>query len=190
MSTSVQVKQFHEVFGHVVRSLPKLDVPQKSSRLKFIKSEWVELKDAIRDRDFVEILDALADIEYFVHGTALTFGINIDAIITRISHLAQRPLDEEMAFLEKAFDENNIDEVGISLANISIIVHKMSNSLNVDLRDVIKLVHESNMTKLWDDGLPRFDEDDKVIKGPNYVPPTVGIEALIAGHPLAKDTDD
>jgi len=37
--------------------------------------------------------------------------------------------------------------------------------------EVFKRVHESNMSKLGDDGLPVRREDGKVLKGPNYKPP-------------------
>ena len=32
-------------------------------------------------------------------------------------------------------------------------------------------VHRSNMSKLFEDGKPRFREDGKVLKGPNFSPP-------------------
>jgi hypothetical protein len=37
--------------------------------------------------------------------------------------------------------------------------------------DAFLFVHESNMSKLGDDGQPMFREDGKVLKGPNYKAP-------------------
>lgn len=177
--TSVKVREFHETFGHPVRALPKLDVPHKALRLALIQEEHSELSDAVADQDFVEIVDALGDIDYVAHGAALTFGIQLDTIIRRVEHLDQRPLDEEMYFLAKGFEENNIDEVAISLANISVIVHKMADTLGVDLDRIIEIIHASNMSKLGEDGKPIYNEVGKVQKGPNYFPPTVKIEQFL-----------
>jgi len=40
-------------------------------------------------------------------------------------------------------------------------------SENVQL-EAFRRVHESNMSKLWDDGKPHYRADGKVLKGPNY----------------------
>lgn len=40
--------------------------------------------------------------------------------------------------------------------------------------EAFKRVHESNMSKLGDDGKPIYREDGKVLKGPNYKAPDLG----------------
>ncbi len=42
-----------------------------------------------------------------------------------------------------------------------------------DLDKAMDLVHESNMSKLDEDGNPIYREDGKVLKGPNYKPPNL-----------------
>jgi len=42
---------------------------------------------------------------------------------------------------------------------------------DTDFDEAFKLVHESNMSKLDDEGNPVYREDGKVTKGPNYLPP-------------------
>lgn len=39
--------------------------------------------------------------------------------------------------------------------------------------EAFKRVHESNMSKLGDDGKPIYNEDGKVMKGPNYKAPNL-----------------
>ncbi len=39
------------------------------------------------------------------------------------------------------------------------------------LNEAFKRVHESNMSKLWDDGKPHYRADGKVLKGPKYQVP-------------------
>ena len=47
-------------------------------RLDLILEETKELTEAIRDNDFVEVVDALADILYVVYGAGASFGIDLD----------------------------------------------------------------------------------------------------------------
>lgn len=47
--------------------------------------------------------------------------------------------------------------------------------------EAFKRVHESNMSKLGDDGKPIYREDGKVLKGPHYKPPN--LEDLIGTVP-------
>lgn len=44
-------------------------------------------------------------------------------------------------------------------------------SFGVDWSEAFRRVHESNMSKLGDDGKPVYRPDGKVIKGPNYISP-------------------
>lgn len=52
-------------------------------RLDLIKEEISELNDAIKNNDFIETRDALADILYVVYGMADVLGINIDVIFRK-----------------------------------------------------------------------------------------------------------
>jgi len=40
-----------------------------------------------------------------------------------------------------------------------------------DIEQALRRVHQSNMSKLGEDGKPIKREDGKVLKGPNYQPP-------------------
>lgn len=47
----------------------------------------------------------------------------------------------------------------------------IDNGLDGLREEAFRRVHESNMSKLGDDGKPVRREDGKVLKGPNYQPP-------------------
>lgn len=47
-------------------------------RYNLIHEEVTELKDAIKERDFIEVIDALTDILYVVYGAGATFGIDLE----------------------------------------------------------------------------------------------------------------
>lgn len=62
---------------------PKLNIFDNDPKqvefcLKLIREEVSELEAAVKDKDFVETVDALADITYVVFGMAARLGVNLD----------------------------------------------------------------------------------------------------------------
>lgn len=47
-------------------------------RLSLIEEEIKELEEAVEQNNFIEIIDALADILYVTYGAGCSFGINLD----------------------------------------------------------------------------------------------------------------
>ena len=118
MSNFDDVKNFMEIYGQEVKtksSFPNEKIVQL--RYDLIKEELDELSVAIKDKDIVEVADALTDLLYVVYGAGHAFGIDLD----------------------KCFAE----------------------------------VQSSNMSKLDKDGKPIYNENGKVMKGPNYSKPNL-----------------
>ena len=118
MSNFQKVKVFMETFGQEVKE--KTEFPDsKTTELRYnlIKEELDELRDAIDQKDIIEIADALTDILYVTYGAGHAFGIDLD----------------------KCFNE----------------------------------VQESNMSKLAENNTPIYNENGKVMKGPNYFKPNL-----------------
>ena len=84
-------------------------------RYNLIKEELDEFKQALDNKDLLEVADALTDILYVTYGAGHAFGINLDA----------------------CFEE----------------------------------VQNSNMSKLGNDKKPIYNDQGKVMKGPNYFKP-------------------
>jgi predicted HAD superfamily Cof-like phosphohydrolase len=59
------------------------------------------------------------------------------------------------------------------LADLVYVCFQYAENLGWDLDEALDRVHKSNMTKLGADGKPIRREDGKVLKGPNYQPPTL-----------------
>ncbi len=55
-----------------------------ANRVSWISEELQELSQALQDRDLVEIADALGDILYFVFGTAVSLGMDLEPIFDEI----------------------------------------------------------------------------------------------------------
>jgi predicted HAD superfamily Cof-like phosphohydrolase len=83
---SEMVEQFHLTFGIPIRCEPTMLVPssEKELRIHLLEEELCEFEDAIEANDLVAVADGLADIAYVLYGTALTFGIDLDAVVAEV----------------------------------------------------------------------------------------------------------
>jgi NTP pyrophosphatase (non-canonical NTP hydrolase) len=59
------------------------------------------------------------------------------------------------------------------LADLVYVCYQYAANLGWDLDEALDRVHKSNMSKLDNNGNPIYREDGKVLKGPNYKPPTL-----------------
>ena len=57
------------------------------------------------------------------------------------------------------------------LADLVYVCYQYAQNMGWLLDEALNRVHESNMSKLDEDGKPIYREDGKVLKGPNYKPP-------------------
>ena len=60
------------------------------------------------------------------------------------------------------------------LADLTYVCYQMAAFLGVDLDVALDRVHQSNMSKLGEDGKPIYRADGKVLKGPLYKKPHLG----------------
>ena len=90
-------------------------------------------------------------------------------------------IEEEAAeFLEAAdevfADPENDDrrsELLKELSDLVFVCYQFAAAFNLDLDEALRLVFESNMSKLDEQGNVIYREDGKVLKGPNYQPPNL-----------------
>jgi predicted HAD superfamily Cof-like phosphohydrolase len=59
------------------------------------------------------------------------------------------------------------------LADLVYVCYQYAENMHWFLDEALNRVHESNMSKLDEDGKPIYREDGKVLKGPNYKPPNL-----------------
>ena len=77
------VSEFNDAFGVKTHLIPQpelfnSDTKLVNYRLSLINEEVKELNEAVINKDFVETIDALADILYVVYGGFSAFGIDAD----------------------------------------------------------------------------------------------------------------
>ena len=79
MSNFQNVKKFMQIFGQEVKI--KAEFPNKKIiqlRYELIKEEIEELNQAIKNKDIIEVADALTDILYVTYGAGHAFGVDLD----------------------------------------------------------------------------------------------------------------
>lgn len=71
-----QVEDFHDTFNVPVLETPKIPSEERCNlRVNLIQEELNELKQAITDKNIIEIADALCDLQYVLNGAILEFGM-------------------------------------------------------------------------------------------------------------------
>ena len=107
-----------KTFGQEVKNKPSFSSDKINNlRYELIREELDELREALNNKDLLEVADALTDILYVAYGAGHAFGIDLDS----------------------CFEE----------------------------------VQRSNMSKLDKNGKPIYNENGKVMKGPNYFKPNL-----------------
>ena len=80
-------------------------------------------------------------------------------------------IKEELNELEEAINNNNLVEVADALTDILYVTYGAGHSFGIDLDACFEEVQNSNMSKLDKNGNAIYNEDGKVLKGPNYFEP-------------------
>ena len=105
--------------------------------------------------------------------TSFKQDVEIEPQWTSVSELRYNLIDEELKELRQALDERNLVEVADALTDLLYVVYGAGHSFGINLDKCFEEVHNSNMSKLGEDGQPIRREDGKVLKGPNYKEPTL-----------------
>ena len=80
-------------------------------------------------------------------------------------------IKEELSELEDAMKTKNLKEVADALTDILYVTYGAGYAYGVDLDECFKEVQRANMSKLGEDGKPIYNDQGKVMKGPNYTKP-------------------
>ncbi|MBH87873.1 MAG: phosphoribosyl-ATP diphosphatase [Pelagibacterales bacterium] len=95
MSNFQKVSQFMKTFGQEVKN--KTEFPDdKIVKLRYdlILEELEELKEAIKEKNIIEIADALTDILYVTYGAGHAFGIDLDKCFNEVQESNMSKLGE------------------------------------------------------------------------------------------------
>ena len=87
MSNFGKVGIFMKTFGQEVKDKPSFSSEKINKlRLDLIKEELEELTDAMKNKDLLEVADALTDILYVTYGAGHAFGIDLDKCFDEVQN--------------------------------------------------------------------------------------------------------
>jgi predicted HAD superfamily Cof-like phosphohydrolase len=89
----------------------------------------------------------------------------------KITSLRHDLIKEELDELKEAMDNNDIKEVADALTDILYVTYGAGHAFGINLDKCFEEVQNSNMSKLSSDGKPIYNDNGKVMKGPNYFKP-------------------
>ena len=95
MTNFDKVGVFMKTFGQEVKNKPSLsDNKINELRVSLIQEELDELKEAMNNKDLLEVADALTDILYVTYGTGHAFGIDLDKCFEEVQNSNMSKLDQ------------------------------------------------------------------------------------------------
>jgi predicted HAD superfamily Cof-like phosphohydrolase len=84
-----------KTFGQEVKDKPSFSSDKINKlRIDLIKEELEELTDAMKNKDLLEVADALTDILYVTYGAGHAFGIDLDKCFEEVQNSNMSKLDE------------------------------------------------------------------------------------------------
>ena len=95
MTNFEKVKTFMQTFGQEVKTKPSFSTDKINDlRYNLINEELSELKEAMDNKDLLEVADALTDILYVTYGAGIAFGIDLDKCFDEVQNSNMSKLGE------------------------------------------------------------------------------------------------
>ena len=91
----------------------------------------------------------------------------------KINKLRIDLIEEELEELKDAINKKDLKETVDALTHILYGTYGAGHAFGVNLDKCFEEVQNSNMSKLGQDGKPIYNENGKVMKGPNYFKPNL-----------------
>ena len=96
MTNFEKVGKFMKTFGQEVKSKSSLSSDKINIlRINLIEEELEELKLSIKQKNLLEVADALTDILYVTYGAGHAFGINLDKCFEEVQNSNMSKLGDD-----------------------------------------------------------------------------------------------
>ena len=89
----------------------------------------------------------------------------------KINTLRVNLIKEELDELIEAMNKKDLVEVADALTDILYVTYGAGHAFGINLDKCFEEVQNSNMSKLDNNGKPIYNDNGKVMKGPNYFKP-------------------
>lgn len=154
-------------------------VKETMLRLHLLNEELSELLLGMYANDRVEILDALADLEYSLVGAGLVLGADPTHWLAPENYGEVSALDYVGNLQDRlagiAYNWNHPRSLDHNLGRAAAALSGLWTTLGMQpfRSAALAEVHRSNMSKLGPDGQPVMSPAGRLEKGPNYSPPNL-----------------
>ena len=96
MTNFNKVGEFMKTFGQEIKNKPSLsDNKINKLRVSLIQEELDELKEAMNNKDLLEVADALTDLLYVTYGAGHAFGIDLDKCFEEVQNSNMSKLGDD-----------------------------------------------------------------------------------------------
>ena len=96
MTNFNKVGTFMKTFGQEVKTKASFSTEKINKlRIDLIREELEELSEAMKNKDLLEVADALTDILYVTYGAGHAFGINLDKCFEEVQNSNMSKLDQD-----------------------------------------------------------------------------------------------
>lgn len=139
------VGEFHKKFGHPLQDKPCIP-----------NTKTIKLRLALILEEFIELSEACLHTESSASQQYL-------GLLSKAEESLKELTDSDM----------NVDvvEVADALTDINYVTYGAGHCFGVNLDACMEEVQRSNMSKLGEDGKPLYNDQGKIMKGPNYFKP-------------------
>lgn len=148
-----QVAKFHRTFEAPILEKPQIPSEERCKlRISLLQEELDELKQAIDDKDIVEIADAFCDLQYVLSGAILEFGLGekFDELFNEVqrSNMSKACSSEQEAletishYKQKDGTESMFKKIGKKWVVYRISDNKVLKSINYSPADLKNIIRE------------------------------------------------
>ena len=96
MSNFDDVKIFMKTYGQEIKVKPEFPEEKVINlRISLIKEELDEFQEALKEKNLVEVADALTDLLYVTYGAGHAFGIDLDKCFAEVQRSNMSKLGED-----------------------------------------------------------------------------------------------
>jgi len=96
MTNFEKVGLFMKTFGQEIKSKPSFSSDKINQlRISLIQEELDELKEAMNNKDLLEVADALTDLLYVTYGAGHAFGIDLNECFNEVQNSNMSKLGED-----------------------------------------------------------------------------------------------
>lgn len=114
-------------------------------------------------------------IQQLARDMCAAFGQDVHDTLTRpedaVRGLRLRLLSEEFREYMLAEKTTNPVDIADALGDMLVVIYGTAAAYGIDLDQVVREIHRSNMTKVQDDGSVVRDSGGKILKPAGYRPP-------------------